>query len=247
MEVLSGRKTPPSIMLNPDLDLAALEADFARERRIRIPAILPQATALAVAEEMASLPYKQFCGTKSGFAVLDPEAMAGRPASRRAELDRFLADSAEDGVGFVHHGKRLTEDWATGAPATPLGKLFDWMNSSDAQTFVRAITGPSDINGAYQQAPRYMPGHYLTKHLDDPANESRRIAVVWGFTQPWLPDWGGLLQLFSPDGAPAEAFAPGFNTLDLFEVRHWHSFTYVAPFARAPRLAVSGWFIRRPS
>jgi len=34
--------------------------------------------------------------------------------------------------------------------------------------------------------------------------------------------------------------------LSLFDVRHVHSVTYVAPFAGAPRLSITGWFRAGP-
>jgi SM-20-related protein len=236
--------SPP--MLNPALDLPACTSEFARTGRIRIRDVLPPDLAEAIAAELAGLPYRLFCATRAGVAVLDVREIARWPAERQEELRTFLMEGASQGVGFSYGGVKLTEAWATGAPATPLGRLHDWMNSASALDLVRALTGPSDIDGTSQQATRYMPGHYLTRHLDDPANESRRFAFVWGFSKPWLPDWGGLLQFFSPEGEPTDSLSPGFNTLDLFHVRHWHSVTYVAPFARAPRLAISGWFIRTP-
>ncbi len=35
---------------------------------------------------------------------------------------------------------------------------------------------------------------------------------------------------------------PAFNTMALFDIRHVHSVTYVTPFAKQPRLSLTGWF-----
>ena len=109
---------------------------------------------------------------------------------------------------------------------------------------VRRITGASTFDNVFAQATDYRPGHYLTRHLDDPKGELRKFAFVWGFTRTWDPDWGGLLQFYNDDAEPTYAYSPGFNTLDLFDVRHVHAVTLVAPFALHPRLAVSGWFVK---
>ncbi|WP_338456665.1 2OG-Fe(II) oxygenase family protein [uncultured Alteromonas sp.] len=38
---------------------------------------------------------------------------------------------------------------------------------------------------------------------------------------------------------------PEFNTLSLFDVKHIHSVTYVTPFAKQPRYALTGWIKAR--
>src|SRR5262249_16875330 len=109
---------------------------------------------------------------------------------------------------------------------------------------IRTITGSAGFDNAFAQATNYEPGHYLTRHLDDPKGEQRKFAFVWGFTRKWDPDWGGLLQFFDDQNLPPHTLSPGFNTLDLFDVRHVHSVTLVAPWAMNSRLAVSGWFVK---
>jgi Rps23 Pro-64 3,4-dihydroxylase Tpa1-like proline 4-hydroxylase len=138
----------------------------------------------------------------------------------------------------------MTEAWAHNPPDTPLGRLSAFLASSQALDAVRAITGADTFDNAFAQATEYRPGHYLTRHLDDPKGEHRRFAFVLGLTRRWDADWGGLLQFYDDRMLPTDALSPGFNTLDLFEVRHVHAVTYVAPFAQAPRLAVSGWFVK---
>ena len=72
------------------------------------------------------------------------------------------------------------------------------------------------------------------------------MAYVLSLTERWHPDWGGLLQFFEDNGTPRDAWVPGWNVLSLFDVRHVHSVTYVAPFAGAPRLSITGWFRAGP-
>jgi Rps23 Pro-64 3,4-dihydroxylase Tpa1-like proline 4-hydroxylase len=62
------------------------------------------------------------------------------------------------------------------------------------------------------------------------------------FTRNWHPDWGGLLQYYDDDGTPRDTWAPLFNSMTLFDVRHIHSVTFVTPFSTQPRLSLTGWF-----
>lgn len=230
-------------MLNPRLDLAALRAEFARDGRIRIRDVLDPAMAEAVAAEMAGLPWKVFCATGSGVAVIDPAEMAGWERTRQVELTRSLLQAANRAEGFAYFGYRMTEAWKDGAPDTALGRFYRGLTSPETMAAIRTITGSNAFDGAFAQATDYRPGHYLTRHLDDPKGEHRKFAFVWGFTRTWDPDWGGLLQFFDADGQPTQSVSPGFNTLDLFDVRHVHSVTLVAPYAGNPRQAVSGWYV----
>lgn len=231
-------------MLNPALDIEALRSEFARERRIRIRNVLEPSLADAVAAEMAHLPYKVFCANGKGVAVIDPQELAGWDRARQAELQRTLAEAASKAEGFAYFGYRMTEAWQAGAPDTALGRFYTALNSEKTLEVVRRITSASTFDNVFAQATQYLPGHYLTRHLDDPAGEHRKFAFVWGFTPKWDPDWGGLLQFYDNAGEPTWSCSPGFNTLDLFDVIHVHAVTFVAPFALGPRLAVSGWFVK---
>ncbi len=231
-------------MLNKSLDLNALRAEFAKEGRIRIRNVLAPEVADAVALEMSSLPYKVFCATGAGVAVIDPAEMAQWDRNTQTELQRALYQSASKAEGFAYFGYRMTETWKDGAPNTALGRFYAELHSSDVMEAVQKITGASSFDNVFAQATDYRPGHYLTRHLDDPKGEHRKFAFVWGFTKRWDPDWGGLLQFFDRDGRPTSSLSPEFNTLDLFDVRHVHSVTLVTPWSLNPRLAVSGWFVK---
>jgi SM-20-related protein len=231
-------------MLNPSLDPHALSLEYSRAKRIRIANVLEPAIAEAIAAEMRTTVYKLFCANGQGVAVIDLAELASWDAARRGELDATLAAAAAKADGFAYHGVRMTEAWRHGAPPTPLGRFHDALMSPAVFEAIRTITGEQTFDNAFVQATRYLPGHYLPRHLDDPRGANRKLAFVWGFTPKWDPDWGGLLQFYSDRQTPADALTPGWNTLDLFDVSHWHAVTYVAPYAQAPRLALSGWFVK---
>jgi 2-oxoglutarate-Fe(II)-dependent oxygenase superfamily protein len=231
-------------MLNRSLDLNALHGEFAKDGRIRIRNVLEPAVADAIANDLNLLPCQLFCATGKGVAVLDLKEMAQWDRERHLELQRELYQAAARAEGFAYLGARLTEAWKNGAPDTALGRFHTALTSPEMMEAMRTITGASTFDNAFAQATSYRPSHYLTRHLDDPKGEHRRFAFVWGFTRKWDPDWGGLLQFFGDDGLPRDALSPDFNTLDLFDVRHVHSVTLVAPWAAGPRVAISGWFVK---
>lgn len=231
-------------MLNPRLDLDDLAAQFAKLGRIRVREVLDRDVAEAVAAEMTELPMQLFCATGSGVAVIDPQELVSWDRARQMELQRALAQAASRAEGFAYMGYRMTEAWQTGAPDTALGRFYSELRSERTLEAVRRITRASTFDNVFAQATDYRPGHYLTRHLDDPKGELRKFAFVWGFTKTWDPDWGGLLQFYNNEAEPTYSYAPGFNTLDLFDVRHVHSVTLVAPYSLNPRLAVSGWFVK---
>lgn len=231
-------------MLNPSLDLDRLAAEFAVHRRIRIHDVLSPELAGPLAADLAGLAYRIFAANGKGVAVLDPAEVQRWEPARRAELQRELMSAATRSEGFLYNGFRMTEAWAGRSPDTPLGRFYDALRSPATLAAMRHITGADTFDNAFAQATQYLPGHYLTRHLDQLTGETRKFAFVWGYTRPWDPDWGGMLQFFSDDHQPRDALSPGFNTLDLFDVIHEHSVTYVTPFAAGQRLAVSGWFVK---
>ena len=136
-------------------------------------------------------------------------------------MGRAQADVGNDRLAFLH-------------------RMFDFLNSDEVLALIGEITGRSDLKSADAQYTRYMPGQFLTRHKDDITRERRQLAYVIVFSKNWHPDWGGLLQFFEDGGKPRDAWLPAFNTMSLFDVRHVPSVTYVTPFAREPRLSLTG-------
>ncbi len=224
--------------LHPDIDPQAIRAAFAPERRARLVNVLaPEMAAQLGATLEHDVSYATIIGTRSGPRVLFPDELAAMsPTDRKALSQEMMADAA-DGIGYHYHGHQIP------GSTHPVLKQFEhWLNAPDTLGFIREVTGIADITSADAQATRYVGGHYLTRHLDDPANERRRLAYVFSFTERWHPDWGGLLQFYARNGTPRNAWAPAMNALALFEVSHVHAVTYVTPFAKAPRLSITGWF-----
>ena len=232
-------------MLNPDLDQKPLVIKFATKKRVRIQNVLRPEHAEALATELAALnSYSLLCATAAGHAELQLDEVQAWPQDKQEALQTALTQAAQQGIGYSYLGFRMSKAWADAAPDTALGQFYQALNGPDIKSAITTITGRKDFNAATPQASQYHQTHYLTRHLDDPENERRRLGFVWGFTKDWHPDWGGLLQFFTPEGEPTEAYTPQFNTLDIFEISHVHSVTYVTPFAGGIRSTISGWFVQ---
>jgi hypothetical protein len=92
-------------------------------------------------------------------------------------------------------------------------------------------------------ATLFTKGSYLDAH--DDFGRGRAIAYVRGLTpEPWPAEEGGGHEFLAEDRETAlERRPPGWNTLDLFDVREpgrWHR----VPILRAhrSRRAIAGWF-----
>ena len=118
-----------------------------------------------------------------------------------------------------------------------------WLKSKAVLDFIKQVTGQLQICDVVVQYTRYLPGDFLTRHRDEGAQGTRKIAFVFHFSPNWHPDWGGLLQFYQQTGQPRDAWAPEFGCLHLFDTQHIHAVTTISPFAPSARYTISGWFI----
>ncbi|MEL6569127.1 MAG: 2OG-Fe(II) oxygenase family protein [Pseudomonadota bacterium] len=235
-------------LLNPDIDggfdLNAAAAVFRTHGHVRLAGALKPERADAVATAATTITdWTLSYGAKEGVGRVDPREIPTWPDEKRMGFNQTLVESARNGEGFAYFSRSLTSDDGQPAMPAPVTAMANDLMSRDVLDFVGKLTGLSGVAKADAQLTQFRPGHYLTRHTDSPRGENRKLAFVWGLTQRWHPDWGGLLQFYDPDGTPKLAFTPGFNTLDLFSVEKVHAVTYVAPFAGGPRQAVSGWYL----
>jgi len=176
---------------------------------------------------------------------LAPEAIA---ALERGEADGFLANvhaAASDGFQFLFDSLIVSDvPEARKRRGMLMDRVVDALNHPASLETFRAITGEPGVQRVDAQATRYLPGHFLTSHDDGIDGEGRVAAYVINLTREWRPDWGGLLQFHNAGGDIPLALKPGFNTVHLFRVPQVHSVSYVAPFARVPRYAITGWLRR---
>ena len=122
---------------------------------------------------------------------------------------------------------------------------------SDGVAAIARLTGLSLAAPADRQviATHYDKGSFLDPHND--YDGTRQVAFVLGLTvDAWPADDGGWLEFFGSDGAAVsitERRPPGWNTLDLFDVRA-PTRSHAIPILRrrAERRAISGWFHAAP-
>jgi len=232
-------------MLNPNLDTESLGKKYSIDDRLRIQdLLLPDFAERLRAACRDDVPYDYLYHLDGNNIVMPASELADLAPKKQQELQEKIISAAADGVGFFYGGYQMRRAQAkTDNPKLAFPhQMFDFVNSKEMLSLIAAITGQSDLKFADAQYTRYTPGQFLTRHKDDITREGRRIAYVMGFSKRWHPDWGGLLQFFEDDGTPRDSWVPAFNTLSLFDVRHIHSVTYVTPFAREPRLSLTGWF-----
>lgn len=198
-------------------------------------------------------------------ALRDPATVArlreawARAGSLRVDdvLDEAAAREVLDAVRSEPHAITIPDDpktiafqyWKwTGRPEPAcdhalcrLGRAL----ASDLLAWVAEVTG-LDLAPAPDGlvvSTLYTKGSYLDSH--DDWGRGRAVAFVLGLTSDrWPHDEGGWLEfLAARDGPALERRPPGWNTLDLFDVRapgRWHR----VPILREHRArrAISGWF-----
>ncbi len=225
-------------MFNKNLQPEKLAELFSQDDRLRIADVLePQ-----FAEDIASLleeetGYATLLHVNGQNQIMMPADFAALSREQLQNLQETMLNEASKGIGFLYNGHQIKE-----SKNPRLRAFLDFVNSDAALDLIRRITGMKNLRYADGQATQYLPGHYLTRHKDDIDGQSRKFAYVFSFTRQWHPDWGGLLQFFENDGTPRDSWAPAFNALAIFDVRHIHSVTYVAPYAAAKRHSITGWF-----
>lgn len=230
--------------LNPALDPSRLGAALEPAGRLHIRDILAPGAAEHLGEALASeRAWNRVVTLRSGSFIAPLQDDEPVEDTHR----RWLADAELDGgqaaMQYIHDSRRLSSERHLGmGRSDTLTELEAWLNGPEMIGFMRALTGDGRISACDAQATRFLPGHVLTVHNDRDRDQRRLYAFVMNFSRPWRADWGGLLLFYGEEGHVDQGFTPGFNTLNLFRVPQAHAVSQVATFAKASRLAISGWF-----
>lgn len=230
----------PTLSLQLESRLDSLREQFAHDRRINISSVWSADTASKLLETLKQTEFDNalfYAGRPTRLLDADIRAM---PPTEQKAMQQNVMQNASQGIGFWYGSHYI--DIQTRMQTAPLLKQFhQFMNQPSTLSLLSKLTGEPNIIYASAQATRYIPGNFLTRHNDVVEAEGRRIAYVFGFTPQWHPDWGGILHFFHQDGELKDSWVPSFNNLALFDVHHPHSVSFIAPFARAPRFAITGW------
>ena len=232
--------TPP-IELNPDLDVAALKAAFAPNRRLHIPSILKPASAEAVAQVLETeTRWKTTVAAGGAFFELPLDGTRAADPSKQAWLDAAVVDGSSPLTQYVFDNRRLGPEQTEG-PQDAADAVHAFLNSPAFLDFMRAVTGDDRIDLVDAQASRYRPGHVLTAHNDVSAGKNRLYGYVLNFTRDWRADWGGNLLFYGADGHIEHGWVPAFNAQNVIVVPTNHAVTEIASFAPRFRYSIVGW------
>jgi Rps23 Pro-64 3,4-dihydroxylase Tpa1-like proline 4-hydroxylase len=233
-----------SIELNSSVNIAEAAKDYQIDKRTRIFDVLePKLAGDLVMAIHDKVPFETAYVLDGEYKTSTYDELKSLPQAQLNILTHKIYAEASKGVGF-YYGRFVLNHNKNNEPIVQ--QAFDFLNSQSTLDAIKKISGCDDIVAASAQVTRYYPGNFLTRHNDVNENEQRRVAYVLNLTPDWHPDWGGLLQFYQQDGTPRDAWTPLFNTLTLFDVNHVHGVTYVAPYAKKPRLSITGWFRAKP-
>jgi len=231
-------------MISNDLDVEGWRRGLQTRTRVQIPDFLqpPAADALARCLE-TDVPW-QLAERSEGASRTTPRGAYPSDSEHAALLQRAYTRAAQQ-YQFAYDSYMLVraaqEGWDPGLVVHATLRFF---NTPEFIAFARHLTGDGSITHANAQCTRYRPGQFLLPHEDIDEQEGRRYAYVLNLTRDWKPDWGGQLQFIEED-AVIETLLPRWNSLSLFRVPQRHQVTLVAPWAAAPRLAITGWWLGR--
>lgn len=238
---------PRLLDIHPGLDVPALAAAYARDRRVQVRGVLTDASARAIHRLLAeATPWGMaWQAGAHGPERIRAEALAAMPAAeRQARAQATVAVMRGTGYAFAYSSYSLVdaylEKWAPGGPHDV---LLEYINGPPVLDLVRAITGIPELVKADAQATLYAPHHFLAVHNDANSDAGRRVAYVLNLcSEDWRPDWGGYLNFYDDDGDVIAGYRPRFNALNLFAVPQRHNVSFVPPFAPMARYAITGWF-----
>lgn len=228
--------------LHPEIDLPAARAALQATRRVQIRNFYAPEVAEALHRALGAVDWDLSFRDENGDAMLSGAQLRSLPAAGRDRLNNGIVSLALQDFQFSFLSHSLVEAVRLGQ-GDLLARFTRWMAEDGFLGIMRELTQLPGLNRIYAQATLYAPGNFLMIHDDQVTREKRRVAYVINLSQGWRPDWGGLLHFCDASGDVLETFAPHFNSMSLFLVPQDHFVSFVAPFARTPRLAITGWLI----
>ncbi len=235
-------------MINKHIDINKYKTHFELDRRTRVGHFFEDNIAENLHDTLKTkTPYNLNYVIDNEFKSESESDMKKKNQAELSSMTQTVLDQASKGIGFIYQGyannpqnKALS---LTNESLKPLHAAFDFLNTDACLNVIKEITGDKEIYSAECQFTRFLPGHFLTRHQDEVDSRNRKYAFVISLTKDWHTDWGGLLQFYFEDGTPKEPYNQVFNAMSLFDIKHIHSVTYIAPFAKRPRLSLTGWFL----
>jgi hypothetical protein len=228
--------------LNPALDLRSLAERFAVAERLQIADFLTKASAQVLRDDLLACDrWRRVINGGGKVYEIGAAEFEALPLVERERINAAVEAEAAYGFQFRYEVARVRDSVADRQASMSRLVEFARLMSSDAVLAVlQAISGASPLVFADAQATRYRQGDFLTRHDDNVAGKHRKLAYVLSLSD-WQAEWGGLLVFSDDRGDVAGTIVPHFGALSLFAVPQQHSVGFVAPFAPAPRLSITGW------
>lgn len=229
--------------LGSSVNRKAAAKSFKKNSRVLIPNILSNDCAKLLVKDLSSLPdwnlvfrnnQKHYDLSAGGFAALE--------LTEREEIKTSIYSCAQQDFGYMYKNYPIFDLVQSGNCMDSLEEFLQFLNSDVVLDTVRHITGFKNIEFTDAQATCYEPGHFLSSHNDSVTGKNRLAAYVFNLTPDWHPDWGGNLMFHDENNNVTDVIVPGINTLSLFAVGIKHAVSLVSPFARRPRMSITGWF-----
>jgi len=231
-----------NLELNSSLDENILAEEFSQRGRVQIRNLLTEASARTLVAELQRLPWGLVYNDGNQVVELDAAAVNSMPRDKGASILAAIHEGARNGYQFFYAYYPLFREYFQRRQApTSLFAAYEFINSETFLAFIRRVTGLEGIRWADGQATLFTAGHFLKCHTDEVPAEQRLAAFVINLTENWGRDWGGVLQFFD-ERYDVEAYRPAFNAINIFRIPADHSVSVVAPYVRAHRYSITGWF-----
>jgi hypothetical protein len=229
--------------LNPDISVAKAAKAYARTGVAVIDNVLDFECAATLASAMITAPgFNLVTRINDQHRDFDAAAMAELAPDQREPFEQLVAEEARAGFQYLYETYPLFDAARQGLPLpAAFAGILGLLQSVEFLALARKVCWSDQIRFADAQLTRFQPGHFLSEHDDAAPGKQRVAAYVLQLCSDWRADFGGVLNLLTPDGEIRRGLVPGFNRLVLFSVPRPHAVSAVAPFAPRPRLGMTGW------
>ena len=227
-------------------DLSDLRSTFTQNRRVQIPHLLLDESALKIYRTLEKQSSWNLAWNYNGqHKDMDYGGVQAWTDSEKQQLDALIHEQAAHQFQYRYAAIPIYDIYQQNLmPNHFFNQIYEFVNSNAVLELARKVTGFNDIKFADIQATRYSKGHFLTMHDDAVEGKNRLAAYVINLTPNWKVDWGGAL-IFPNSDSGAAAWFPEFNVLNLFAVPQKHAVSVVSPFAPTDRYSLTGWFRRK--
>ncbi len=232
-------------LINPALDITHHARVFRDRTRVQLrdfltPIVAQQLRAALEREVAWGFAFK---GTASPQSLLAAHVAQLSIEQRRAIANDVQHAAAQGGYAVRFNQFDILNTYlAKQQHDTVLDQFLEAINAAPFLDLMRQVTGIDALIKADAQATLFAPGDFLSVHTDSHKAEGWRVAYVLNLADDgWSTEWGGYLNFFDSDGDLVAGWKPRFNALNLFLVPQPHHVSYVPPFAREKRFAITGW------